>query len=106
MLTDGGSVAVTTLPLLPVFCTIGAEPGAPPLLVMVRSPPVVSPPVSVTTRSLDEPPPPPMSGAAATNVIVELPPPTMSQHVPPARGFHARVNPQPWPSSLLPLPPT
>src|SRR3546814_12121073 len=81
MLTDGGSVAVTTLPLLPVFCTIGAEPGAPPLLVMVRSPPVVSPPVSVTTRSLDEPPPPPLSGAAATSVIVVLPPPKLAAKV-------------------------
>src|SRR3546814_1609601 len=54
MLTDGGSVAITTLPSLPVFCTTGAEAGTDPVLVMVRSPPVLSPPVSEIVRS-DEP---------------------------------------------------
>ncbi len=36
-LVPPGSVAVTTLPLLLLFCTIGAEPGVLPLLVIVSA---------------------------------------------------------------------
>src|SRR3546814_16260767 len=84
MLTDGGSVAITTLPSLPVFCTTGAEAGTDPVLVMVRSPPVLSPPVSEIVRS-DEP------VGGATRVIRVSVPSHVAAKVPLDEPMPARV---------------
>ncbi len=92
MLTDGGSEAVTTFPLLPVFCTIAADPELVPLLVIVRAPPDVS--LGVLSLTISEPPlsppppppslPPPLSTTTtgATRVMVVLPPLTLAPKVP------------------------
>ncbi|MEQ8816688.1 MAG: hypothetical protein RLO51_13240 [Thalassobaculum sp.] len=64
MVTDGGRVAVTTLPLLPVFWTIAAEPLALPALVIVRS----LPELPLAPPSLTVTPPDPVSRAAVAKL--------------------------------------
>src|SRR3546814_1148606 len=96
MLTDGGSVAITTLPSLPVFCTTGAEAGTDPVLVMVRSPPVLSPPVSEIVRS-DEP------VGGATRVIRVSVPSNVAAKVPLDEPMPVSVRVRPPPSDRVPV---
>ena len=92
-LTEAGRLTVTTLPLLPLFCTIAAEPDVLPVLVSVRvPPPEPSVPSFTATGSV--------TTGAATSVIVVLPPLKTEWKVPLAADIPASVRGEPMPRSI------